>query len=529
MLESFGSQNCMIIVASIAEQVRFKELFKAVDCPQEVTYYKAGDTMGVASDKRVCIAIGAAHKPANAFDAITDNRHQSDVLKEEAMHCDTWQAWSRCKDPNGKVASVVFALGCNEQDCKNIVAWGQGREVCVIRQENGLATSVQVSCKDGEIKPPVVLQTNSFEETLIAAGRWKQTKVCVKEPSAKPLINYIIRGSAHSSLHVNSDSEFLMLFSSRKDAYAEQSADGSGFFRVSGQMSQTLLENHADGKVTVGAYCLDVDNTVRWLCFDIDAHAGKQDTPATLREKQMMADSDMQKMCGFLEDYEIPYILEASGTPHSYHVWIFVEKVKAHVAKKYGQAILRELDINCELFPKQNSIGKGGYGNLVKLPFALNLKNKRKSRVFYEGAWIEHVPDNGMEVGVLDISYFEAYAEECRKKQNSKRNSRKRKLKKLQKGGKIRPCIEQALEKGLSGDTGHAMRVAITREYNVLLGYSDEQIAELFETQADYDFEESLKQVKSITCKEMNPWRCDTIRDRCGDLVNCFGCKYFNL
>ena len=73
------------------------------------------------------------------------------------------------------------------------------------------------------------------------------------------------------------------------------------------------------------------------------------------------------------------------------------------------------------------------------------------------------------------------------------------------------------------------MKVAITREYNVLLGYSDEQIAELFEAQADYDFEESLRQVKSITCKEMNPWRCDTIRDRCRDLVNCFGCKYFNL
>lgn len=404
---------------------------------------------------------------------------------------------------------------------------GAGQRGTHNQNKRGLPTSIDISCGE-DIEPPVVLQCDSFEKALVAAGEWKHSKVCVKEVSATPLINYNISGSAHDSLHVYLDSSFLMLFSSRTDAFAEQGGDGR-YFRVSGQMSETLLKNHADGKITVGAYCLNVDNTVRWLCFDIDAHESKTDTPATIREKQMLADSDMQKMCEFLDKNNIPYILEASGTPHSYHVWILLKRIKVHVAKKYGEAILRELDIKCELFPKQNSLGRGGYGNLVKLPFAVNLKNKRKSRILYQGEWIGHVPDKGMEVGVLDISYFESYAEECRKKQNISRNSRRRKLRRLQKEGKIRPCVEQALSKDLSGEKGHAMKVAITREYNFLLGYSDEEIAELFEAQADYDFEESLKQVKSITCKEMNPWRCDTIRERCGDLVNCFGCKYYNL
>jgi hypothetical protein len=517
----------MIVTASIAEQVRFKELFKLVGCPQEITYYKASDTMGVASKKRVCIAIGAAHKPANAFDAITASRRDSDVLKEEAMHCDTWQAWSRVKDPNGQVASVVFALGCNERDCRNIVTWGQGREVCITKNKRGLPTSIDISCRE-DIEPPVVLQSDSFEKALLAAGEWKHTKVCVKEASPAPLINYSISGSGHDSLHVNSDSSFLMLFSNRKDAYGEQGGDGR-YFRVSGQMSETLLANHANGKITIGAYCLNVDNTVRWLCFDIDAHKSEKDTPETIKEKQMLADSDVQRMCAFFDKHDIPYLLEASGTPHSYHVWVLLKQIKAHVARKFGQAILRELDIDCELFPKQNSIGRKGYGNLVKLPFAVNLKNKRKSQVFYRGEWIGHVPEDGMEVGVLDISYFEAYAEECRKKQNTHRKARRRKLKQLQKEGKIRPCIEKALGKELNGERGHWMRIAVTREYHNLLGYSDEEIAELFETQSDYDFEYSLEKVQSITCKEMNPWRCDTIREKCGGLVDCFGCRYYHL
>ena len=116
------------------------------------------ETMGVTSDSRIMIAIGIAHKPSNAFDAISKDSIRSKILLNESVHCDTWQAWSRVKDPNGKDESIVFALGCCVEDCRNVVKWGFNRTLDISENKNGEKKKITVSCETGTITTPKILK-----------------------------------------------------------------------------------------------------------------------------------------------------------------------------------------------------------------------------------------------------------------------------------------------------------------------------------------------------------------------------------
>ena len=515
----------MIITKNITEKNTLQKLLEYLKCPQNVTYYKAPDTMGIASEKRICIAIGAAHKPANAYDAITENRAESDILKEEAMHCDTWQAWSRVKDPNGEKRSVVFAFGCNEETCQNIITWGTERRVALTNRTNGFKKSIHIVCRN-TLSSPKLIKLYHGDDALLVADSWFSLNFRLKKWSQNPYYLIYIRGFDSTSLNVSSDSMLLLVFSSRNDAYAIQNANGR-YSKVYRNTDIGLLQSHVNGDKTIGFYCLDKDSMVSWLCFDIDSHPSADDSNVIIQEKNAHADSDVQTMCAFMDENDLPYILEASGSPHSYHVWILLKKIKAHIAKKYGEAILKETGIDCELFPKQNALGRKGFGNLVKLPFAINRKNGNKSKIFYNGEWISTVPDGGMNVGVIDISFFESHAKECKTKQKQEIRKQKRRQAVKNISGQVRPCISNALNLKLTGTQGHFMRIAIAREYSTVVGYTDQHIATLFQFQPDYDYSTSLSQVKSITSVSLPPWKCSTLQNKCSKFVDCFGCDYY--
>ncbi|MFA5366050.1 MAG: bifunctional DNA primase/polymerase, partial [Candidatus Bathyarchaeia archaeon] len=73
-----------------------------------------------------------------------------------------------------------------------------------------------------------------------------------------------------------------------------------------------------------------------------------------------------------------------------------------------------------------------------------------------------------------------------------------------------RPCITEALKQQLTGGNGHLMRLAIAAEYK-RLGYTTEQIIELFKAQKDFDSEESLKGVNSA--KPELAANCNSIKE----------------
>jgi len=69
-----------------------------------------------------------------------------------------------------------------------------------------------------------------------------------------------------------------------------------------------------------------------------------------------------------------------------------------------------------------------------------------------------------------------------------------------------RPCIQAALQRQLTGSSGHQMRLCIAAELK-LYNFTEEEIIELFTTQRDFNYEKSKNQVKSadptktLTCK----------------------------
>ncbi len=123
-----------------------------------------------------------------------------------------------------------------------------------------------------------------------------------------------------------STSLFLtMLLAARFDCYAVQNKSPDengrcGYIRHSVpdlRKNPYIMKNHVKGQFTLGFYQIGLDDTVKWICFDIDDHKGERG-PEAIRE-------ELHKLFDVLTKYGIPFLLEASGSPNSYHVWILLK------------------------------------------------------------------------------------------------------------------------------------------------------------------------------------------------------------
>lgn len=160
------------------------------------------------------------------------------------------------------------------------------------------------------------------------------------------------------------------LFANRTDAYGKQQPAGT-YIKISSNVNEELIDMHLKGKITIGMYCLDKANTVKWLCFDIDDHEKTgRDCPGIV-----------QKIVQYLrEKYGLIAYVEASGSDNSYHVWVFLKPSPAGDVLAFGEQVISELNISdIEIFPKQSSIEENGFGNLVKLPMGINKKSDKRS------------------------------------------------------------------------------------------------------------------------------------------------------
>lgn len=305
--------------------------------------------------------------------------------------------------------------------------------------------------------------------------------------------------------------DLLKFMVNRVDCFALQHKDG-GYRTERTAIRNLMFSSHLSGNITIGAYQFNQDNQVKWVCADIDSH-GEDST-----ERDNKAETDTLKLCEYLTENEIPYLLEASGSKHSYHVWIFLVPVIGSIAKHFVEAIKNNAGIECEVFPKQNFVGKDGLGNLVKLPLATHQRHKGKSSILVNGEWTREV--NNLEVTLVDLSNYAIPKEELIEI-NDKPCS-------MKSGGHIRPCIQNAIKLNLHalGDgRGQAMRVAIVREFWNSGMFSAEQLAMLFKTQVDFNYGISLYQVKSIIKVDFPNTKCRTLKAKCGSLLNCQDCK----
>jgi len=123
------------------------------------------------------------------------------------------------------------------------------------------------------------------------------------------------------------------------------------------------IYEHLSGKHTLGVYPLLEDDTCYFLAVDFDEADWREDASAFMQS---------------CEDLSVPASLEISRSGKGAHVWIFFDtKVSARDARRLGTALIsqtcartRQLKLKSydRLFPNQDTMPKGGFGNLIALP-----------------------------------------------------------------------------------------------------------------------------------------------------------------
>jgi len=129
------------------------------------------------------------------------------------------------------------------------------------------------------------------------------------------------------------------------------------------QLNDQYIEQHLIGYRIYGIYPLLEDNSSYFLAVDFDGNEWKDDAVNYL------------KKC---LEYNVLAYLERSRSGNGGHVWIFFENnYLAHKSRNIGLNILREAKIIDQfskedafdrLFPNQDTLSGGGFGNLIALP-----------------------------------------------------------------------------------------------------------------------------------------------------------------
>lgn len=187
---------------------------------------------------------------------------------------------------------------------------------------------------------------------------------------------------------------YRSLFIHRSDVFAAQQPSGA-YFPVQREFDDVDLDEHLAGLASYGTYvvCPGV-NTIKYLVFDLDIHDGlARVTLCSLVEKMVRLNMSH-------DDYARPLLLESSGSK-GWHVWLFFdEPVPAEKARRWVAAdFLPQWQEaaradgwpeGLEVFPKQDTVSEGGYGNLVKLPLGVHAVSGKKSSFHpYEGWPVE--------------------------------------------------------------------------------------------------------------------------------------------
>ena len=181
-------------------------------------------------------------------------------------------------------------------------------------------------------------------------------------------------------------------------------------FRFPESLSDSRIYNHLAGKDlhcrdVIGIYPLLLDNCCNFLVFDFDSHsknfgaAKKIDDTANDNSNFEKWKSDVRSVCKTCSEYSVFPSVEISRSGNGAHLWIFFsEKIKAKTARQFGSLILqasmlKNHSISFEsfdrMFPNQNEIPNGGYGNLIALPLQ-GRAVKEKHSVFTDESFLPY-------------------------------------------------------------------------------------------------------------------------------------------
>ena len=151
-------------------------------------------------------------------------------------------------------------------------------------------------------------------------------------------------------------------------------------------LTDRAIRDHLTGKQTIGVYPLLPDETCWFLAVDFD-------------KKSWMADA--AAFASTCQRFQIPAAVERSRSGNGAHIWFFFDRpVLATNARQLGCALLtRTMENRHEiglgsydrLLPSQDTLPKGGFGNLIALPLQKRAREQGNS-VFLDELFQPH-PD----------------------------------------------------------------------------------------------------------------------------------------
>ncbi|QUH26411.1 TOTE conflict system archaeo-eukaryotic primase domain-containing protein [Serpentinicella alkaliphila] len=153
-------------------------------------------------------------------------------------------------------------------------------------------------------------------------------------------------------------------------------------------LNEHIIEKHLKGQEVLGIYPMLEDESCYFLAIDFDDSGWQNDVTAII------------EICN---EKNIPASVERSRSGNGAHLWFFFEeKISATLARKLGTAILtyammqrHEIKFKSydRLFPNQDTMPKGGLGNLIALPLQLYARKNNNSSFVdnkfnsYEDQW----------------------------------------------------------------------------------------------------------------------------------------------
>ena len=176
-------------------------------------------------------------------------------------------------------------------------------------------------------------------------------------------------------------------------------------------LDQNAIEDHLRGNTVIGIYPMSPDETCCFLAMDFDEAEWLKDVSA------------VRDVCN---EFEIPLAVERSRSGVGCHAWFFFENpISAVLARRFGTALLtctmdRRHEIQFQsydrLFPSQDTMPKGGLGNLIALPLQKTAREKSNSEFVddnfrsYSDQWrflssIQRISENRLEDLVTVLSH----------------------------------------------------------------------------------------------------------------------------
>src|SRR5665648_423077 len=131
------------------------------------------------------------------------------------------------------------------------------------------------------------------------------------------------------------------------------------------RLDEKVIDDHLRGRgnLVAGIYPLCLDETCYFLAIDFDDGEWQKDI------------SQFREVCS---EFDLPIAIERSRSGHGAHAWIFFKSpIAATLARKLGSALLtyamnkrHEITFKSydRFFPNQDTMPRGGLGNLIALP-----------------------------------------------------------------------------------------------------------------------------------------------------------------